>query len=106
MPKYKLKGTDEFEKQFNKFPQDIKNKFEKQFKKVKKDPYGIGKPLGYKWFRELKNKKSRVYYLIYEKEIIVLFVGISDKKNQQEIIEFVTNNLKIFDNIIHDTKTI
>jgi len=50
--------------------------------------------LGYKWFRELKNDKFRVYYLIYDLQIIVLFVGVSDKKTQQSVINIIKSNLK------------
>ena len=89
-----MEETDEFEHQFNKLPSYIKNRFEKQFKKVEVNPFMIGKPLGFPWFRELKNDKFRVYYLIYEKQIIVLFVGVSDKKSQQETIELIKLKLK------------
>ncbi len=47
-------------------------------------------------FRELKNDKFRVYYLIYDQLVVVLFVGVSDKKNQQAVINIVKNNLKMF----------
>ncbi|MBS3124485.1 hypothetical protein J4437_07715 [Candidatus Woesearchaeota archaeon] len=50
--------------------------------------------MGYKWFRELKNDKFRVYYLIYDLQIIVLFVGVSDKKTQQSVINIIKSNLK------------
>lgn len=70
------------------------------FYRIFNDPYTLGKPLGYKWFRELKNVKYRIYYLVYDKEVVVLFVGVSDKKSQQVVINFVKNNLDLFRNLV------
>lgn len=89
---YELKETEEFRKRYDKLPQDIKLGFEKRFMKVQEDPFSIGKPLNFRWLRELKNHKYRVYYYIYRVEVIVLFVGVSDKKNQQEIIDLIKEN--------------
>lgn len=102
MTKYNLKETDEFSKEFKKLPLGIKKRFEEQFKQVEFDPFSIGKPLGYKWFRELKNEGFRVYYLIYDNEIIVLFVGVSNKKSQQRVINIIKSNIKIFQNFIKE----
>ena len=101
---YSLKETEEFENEFKKIPKDIKLRFENQFKKVAENPYSLGKPLGYKWFRELKNKGYRVYYIIYDKEVVVLFVGVSGKKTQQKVIDFVNNNLESFKDSIKKEK--
>ncbi len=93
---WELRETNEFEHKFEELPPDIKERFEDQIKKLRENPYGLGKPLGYPWFRELRNDKFRVYYLIYDQLVVVLFVGISDKKNQQAVINIVKNNLKMF----------
>ena len=93
---WELEETEEFEKQYGKLPTDIKDRFEKQFRKVEENPYGIGKTLGCPWFRELKNDKFRVYYLIYDQQVIVLFVGVSDKKSQQIAIDVIKHNLAVF----------
>ena len=99
---WELKETDEFQKEFNKLPNEIKARFELQFQKVEENPYGLGKPLGYKWFRELKNEGYRVYYLIYDTKIIVLFVGVSDKRSQQDIINVIKRNLRMFKDFIEN----
>lgn len=99
---YNLKETDEFSKEFKKLPKDIKERFEKQFKDVEINPFNMGKSLGYKWFRELKNEGFRVYYLVYKKEIIALFVGVSDKKSQQKVINLIKNNIKIFKDFVEE----
>lgn len=93
---WELKETDEFEYEYKKLPPDIRDRFESQFNKLRENPYGLGKTLGYPWFRELKNDIFRVYYLIYDQQIIVLFVGVSAKKNQQTVINIIKNNLKMF----------
>ncbi|HIJ10584.1 TPA: hypothetical protein HA278_00875 [Candidatus Woesearchaeota archaeon] len=97
---WELKETEEFEVQFHRLSGDIQERFEEQFKQVQEDPYSIGKPLGYKWFRELKNGGIRVYYLIYDEQVLVLFVGTSDKKNQQTVINIIKHNLKMFKDFI------
>ncbi len=93
---WKLQETEEFEKEFNRLPADIRERFEDQFRQVEKDPYSIGKPLGYKWLRELKNEGWRVYYLIYDGKVVVLFVGVSGKKSQQAVINIIKHNLRMF----------
>ncbi|MDP7506790.1 MAG: type II toxin-antitoxin system RelE/ParE family toxin [Candidatus Woesearchaeota archaeon] len=102
MAEYELIETTDFEKSFNKLPIQIKERFKIQFNNLKDDPYSQGKPLGYKRFRELKNDAYRVYYLVYDNEIIVLFVGVSDKKDQQEVIDVVKNNIEVFKNFIEN----
>lgn len=97
---WEFRETKEFEKQYDKLPLEIKRKFENQFRKVELNPYAIGKPLGYTWFRELKNGKFRVYYLVYDHKVLVLFVGISDKKTQQETISIIKQNLEMFKSFV------
>ncbi len=93
---WEIKETSEFEQEYKQLPPDIKERFENQFQKLQENPYGLGKTLGYPWFRELKNDKFRVYYLIYDTQVIVLFVGVSAKKNQQAVINIIKHNLKMF----------
>ncbi|MBI1968361.1 hypothetical protein HYS49_00460 [Candidatus Woesearchaeota archaeon] len=93
---WELKETNEFEQRFEKLPPDIKQRFERQIKKLEENPYGLGKPLGCPWFRELKNNKFRVYYLVYDPFVVVLFVGVSDKKEQQASIDSIKNNFAFF----------
>jgi len=99
---WELKETNEFEHEYGELPPDIKERFENQFKKLRENPYGIGKPLGYPWFRELKNGKFRVYFLIYDQQVVVLFVGLSDKKSQQGAIDVIKDNLKMFKEFVEN----
>ena len=90
---WELRETAEFENKYEELPPDIKERFENQFRKLQDNPYGLGKPLGYPWFRELRNDKFRAYCLIYDQLVTVLFVEVSDKKTQQTAINFIKNNL-------------
>ncbi len=66
MEKRKILRTEKFRRSFKKLPGNIKKGFDKQIKKLE-DPevnsYGIGDPLGYRWFRELKQDKFRLYFI-------------------------------------------
>lgn len=91
-----LDQTREFEREYGKVPQEVKAKFDQQFKKLTENPYSLGRPLGYKWFRELKNNPYRVYFLVYDQLVFVLFVAVSNKKSQQAAIDVIKSNLKFF----------
>jgi mRNA-degrading endonuclease RelE of RelBE toxin-antitoxin system len=97
---YTIKQTEEFSKEFNKLPGDIRKRFETQLRKVAINPYFVGKQINYTWFRELKNNIYRIYYHIYAEKIVVFLVGISDKKNQQHAINFIKHNLKNFRKLV------
>lgn len=49
----------------------------------------VGKPLSVKWFRKKKFKKYRIYYIIYENIQSVYVVNLSNKKEQQKIINSI-----------------
>jgi mRNA-degrading endonuclease RelE of RelBE toxin-antitoxin system len=104
MRKYVLIKTSYFKKKFNKLSSDVKNVFEKHFEKLIINPFGIGKPLGNKWIRELKHKKFRVYYVIYEKELFILVVGSSDKKDQSHMINYIKTNRFAFKVMMENIK--
>ena len=87
MSGYILKESGGFKKDFRKLPPEIQRYFNKQFKALKADPFSRGKMLGNKWFRELKIKKFRIYYIISDKSPTILLVDVSTKKTQQDKIE-------------------
>jgi len=99
---WELKETNEFGHEFRELSRDIKERFEIQIKKLQENPYALGRPLGYPWFRELKSDKFRAYYLIYDQLVVVLFVGVSDKKGQQAVINIIKNNLKMFKEFVEN----
>ena len=96
MENYAIKETKEFKKEFKKLPKHIRKRFKRQFRKVLINPYGLGRPLKFEWFREIKTEGYRVYYLIFDEKITVLFLGVSDKKNQQVVIDGMISNLPQF----------
>lgn len=110
MEKWRFEQTEIFEKNFNKLiPKDIQESFKKQIKKLlEENPY-CGKPLGYKFFREKKIKKWRIYYLIYETYLVLYFINLSDKKLQQAVIDRTKSELDLLKEYIesrYNNKTI
>ena len=96
MIKWFFEQTPIFEKNFNKLvPIDIQEGFKKQISKLlSENPYS-GKPLGYKFFREKKIKKWRIYYLIYDQYLVLYFINVSDKKLQQSTIDKIKSELNL-----------
>ncbi len=91
---YTLKMTEKFEKKFYKLiPKQLQAQTWNRLKKLTLNPY-IRKPLGYKFIRELKLDKFRIYFVVFDNEILILLVDISDKKNQQEVIDSVYSQLE------------
>ncbi len=89
MKKYKIFTTKEFDRDYKKLDKSIKTQIDKEIGQLETNPY-VGKPLGYKFFREKKVKNYRFYYLIYDKYVVVFVVAISTKKDQQ----FAINTIK------------
>jgi len=97
MQKRDVIRTERFRRGFKKLPIEIKERFDKQIRKLEDiniDPYGMGDPLGYRWFRELKQGKYRLYFYIYENEIVILLLDTSDKKAQKEVIQQLKKYLR------------
>ena len=92
---YEIFTTEEFDKDFNKLDKSIRYPIEKEINKLKTNPYS-GRPLGYKFFREKKIKNYRFYYLIYESQIVIFAIAISDKKDQQEVIDTIKSMLPYY----------
>ncbi len=87
--KRKLLETSIFRKKFKKLTKETKKRFESQFRILQDlsvSPYQIGKPLGFREFRELKQKGVRVYFYVYKSKIIILLLDVSNKKTQEDII--------------------
>jgi mRNA-degrading endonuclease RelE of RelBE toxin-antitoxin system len=91
---WSIEITEIFEHNFNKLiPKNLQDSLKKQIFKLKENPY-VGKPLGYRYFREKKIKKWRIYYLIYESRLVIYFIDVSDKKSQQIVIDKIKEKLK------------
>ena len=62
-------------------------------------PHGdtSGDPLTYDFFREFKIKGKRVYFLVYKEIAIIILVTLSkNKKDQQNVINKIKNNLEFY----------
>ena len=92
---YKVYHSKRFDEELNKFDKEFKNFINSVENQLVQNPYA-GKPLGLKFFREKKYKKYRIYFLIYDDLESVFMVGISDKKDQQKIINTIKFLLEFF----------
>lgn len=85
---YEIYTTKEFDKDFSKLDSSIQRAIGNEIEQLEKNPY-VGKPLGYKFFREKKIKNYRFYYLIYDEYVVVFIIALSDKKDQQRSINSI-----------------
>ena len=92
---FKVIGSNTYLEQINKWTKTDKEAAEKLPKKLSENPY-VGRQLSYPFLREKRIKEKRIYYLIYEDLKLVLLVAVSGKKDQQETINHVKENLYKF----------
>ena len=64
--------------------------------RLRENPY-LGDPIRVPYIREKKIKGKRVYFIIYEKYNAILFVAISNKKQQKRTIDAIFTDLKEFE---------
>lgn len=92
---FRVFRTEWYEKKFSKLDNSERMVVEKFEQSLKINPFA-GKPLRYDFLREKKFGGKRLIYLIYEDELKVFLVTISDKKSQASDIDFVASNLEVF----------
>ena len=95
---FKIYTTEEFDKLFNKLDADIQGQIRKEISQLELNPY-VGKPLGYRFFREKKVKNYRIYYLIYNEYLVVFIITLSRKKDQQNAINSIKKLIPLSENI-------
>ncbi len=88
MKKYKVYHSHRFDRELKKFDNTFQDRVDKIEDQLVENPY-TGDPLGVKWFREKRYGKYRIYYLIYEDLEVVFMVAVSEKKDQQKVINTV-----------------
>jgi hypothetical protein len=83
---FTIDETKRFQKRRNKLlsPEEIR-KLPALLERLAKNP-SIGDSLGSPWFREVRMSGKRLYYIVGKSRL--LFVDVSGKKDQQEIIDF------------------
>jgi len=108
MEKYKVYHSKSFDKELSKFDENFLYRIDKIEDKLKENSQ-YGNPLGYKWFRETRYENYRIYYIIYEDLKSVYMVAISDKKDQQKVINTIKLFFSIFrkeiENLVNDDKS-
>jgi len=98
---YEVFATDTFWKDYENLSKNEKEKIDKIKEQLKINPY-VGKPLGYKFFREKRFNGKRLYYIIYEDYVVVLVVAYSDKKNQQATIDAIKKAFEFYRQEVHE----
>lgn len=83
---YKIFTTAEFDKDFQKLDRSLQIQIEKKIGQLETNLY-VGKPLGYEFFREKYAGSYRFYYFVYEEYVVVFVIALSDKKEQQKVID-------------------
>ena len=95
MKKYEVYTTEEFDKDFKKLDWPIQQQVKSEIDQLEINPY-VGKPLGYSFFREKKVQGYRFYYLIYDEYVVVFIVALSDKKDQQSVIDAIRHLIPFY----------
>ena len=85
---YQVYYLDIFEKQLKKRPPEFQQWIIKIERQLAENPY-VGDPIRVEWFREKRRDNFRLYFYIFENLKGVYLAGISDKDNQQEIIDIL-----------------
>ena len=88
MKMYKVYHSERFDKELSKFNKAFQIRVDKIENQLVDNPY-TGSPLGVEWFREKRYGKYRIYYIIYDDLEAVFMVAISEKKDQQKVINTV-----------------
>ncbi len=101
MGDYKIFHSKTFDDKLKEFDNEFHRWLDKIEDQLVEFPY-VGDPLGVKWLREKKHDKFRVYYLIYENLKSVYMVGISEKKDQQRVINGIKMMLDFYKNEIEN----
>lgn len=93
---YKVYRSESFKRELSKFDRNFQERVDKIEDELVENPYS-GRPLGVKWVREKRYENYRIYYLVYNKLNSVFMVAISDKKDQQKIINTIRSMSDLFE---------
>ncbi len=96
---FEVLETESFSRQFESLEEEEKAWIRKMIAQLEANSE-VGKPLGFKWFREKKYEGKRLYYLVYRNAGKVLLVAFGDKKEQREIIRHVLANRERYAKIV------
>ena len=88
MRRFKIYHSSRFDRELAKYDKAFQNRVDSIENQILDNPY-TGDPLNVKWFREKRYGKYRIYFLIYEELEAVIMVAISEKKDQQKVINTI-----------------
>ena len=97
---FRVFTTREFDEDFNKLDESDKQRVRKIMSQLKEKGDNVGKPLGKPYFREKKFEGKRLFFLVYKQFMIILAVGISNKKMQQIAIDKIISEIKSYEEFI------
>jgi len=92
--------TKEFDDDFDKLDESDKIRVRKIREQLKEQGDSVGKPLGLPYFREKRFGEKRLYFIVYKSFMVILAVGISDKKAQQATINKILKNINNYEEFI------
>ncbi len=95
MVNYKVYRSERFDRELIKFDKSFQHRVDKIEDQISENPY-TGDPISVKWFREKRYDKYRIYFIIYDDLQAVFMVAISEKKDQQKIINTIWLLLEFF----------
>ncbi len=88
MKKFKIYHSSRFDKELVKYDKNFQYRVDKIEEQLIENPYS-GDPISVKWFREKRYDKYRIYYLVYDDLDAVFMIAISEKKDQQRVINTI-----------------
>jgi len=97
---FRVFTTKEFNEWFEYLDESEKKKLRKIMNHIREKGDSIGKLLGRKYFREKKFGGKRLYFLVYKKFMVILGVGISNKKTQQNTIDKILSEIRNYEKFI------
>lgn len=97
---FRVFTTEEFDNDFKKLDESEKKQVRAIMSQLKEQGDSVGKPLGRNYFREKKFGGKRIYLIVYKQFMVVLAVGISNKKTQQETISKIISEIKEYEKFI------
>ena len=94
---FRVFTTKEFDNDFERLDESEKKRVRIIMSQLKEQGDSVGKPLGRIYFREKKFGGKRLYFLVYKEFMVVLAVGIGDKKVQQAEINKIIFHIKEYE---------
>ncbi|MAH06929.1 hypothetical protein CMI38_01605 [Candidatus Pacearchaeota archaeon] len=98
---YDIFTSKEFDKELEKISEEEKNKIIKLIDQIKENPY-VGDQLQIRSLREKRIEENRMYYLVFDDLKSIFLIAISNKKDQQKMIDFIKENINTYRKILKE----